>query len=130
MTRRRYRKRAGRPIVAVRLNLDTPGFDYEKWGHTQHCKAGDWLVESGDDVYTVDADVFARTYERVSLGTYVKVAPVWAEKTQEPGVIATKEGSTAYAAGDYLVSNDERGTDSWAIPAAKFADLYEPEEAE
>jgi acetylornithine deacetylase/succinyl-diaminopimelate desuccinylase-like protein len=35
-------------------------------------KAGDWLVDNGGDVYTVDAEVFARTYREVARGAYVK----------------------------------------------------------
>jgi hypothetical protein len=29
--RRRYRKKAGELVVAVRLDLDTKGFTYTKW---------------------------------------------------------------------------------------------------
>ena len=37
----------------------------------------------------------------------------------------TKEGETAYQAGDYLVSNNQDGTDAYAISAEKFQALYD-----
>ena len=64
--RRRYRKKTTSSVTAVHLDLDTTGFTYRKWGAEQRCKQGDWIVDNDGDVYTVDADVFARTYRRVS----------------------------------------------------------------
>lgn len=121
----KYVRRAGFAVVAVQLALETDGFTYRKWGAIQTCKQGDWLVRNGADTYTVDSESFARTYREVGQGTYVKTAPVWAEKMQTPGSVATKEGRTQYAAGDYLVSNEENGNDAYAISAAKFEAMYE-----
>src|SRR5512143_2772130 len=59
--RRRYVRRPDRPVAAVRLALDTAGLIYRKWGGEQRAKPGDWIVDNDGDVYTVDADVFART---------------------------------------------------------------------
>jgi hypothetical protein len=126
--RRRYRRRPDRPVVAVRLLLETAGFDYRKWEAEQHCKAGDWLVDNAGDVYTVDAESFARTYRAVGTGIYVKSAPVWAERADAAGSVMTREGSTHYEAGDWVVSNSEDGSDNYAISAAKFEDLYEPDD--
>ncbi|HSD38060.1 MAG TPA: hypothetical protein VLC92_11175 [Rhodocyclaceae bacterium] len=123
--RKQYRRRSDRPLIAVRLLLETEGFNYRKWGGAQHCKQGDWLVDNDGDVYTVDADSFAQTYEAVGLGTFVKTTPVWAERSDVAGSIQTREGHTHYAAGDYLVSNDKEGADSYAIDAVKFHALYE-----
>ena len=53
--RRRYRKNPDQFVTAVRLNLDTQGFVFNKWGGEQRCKPGDWLVDNDGDVYTVDA---------------------------------------------------------------------------
>ncbi|KKW17064.1 MAG: hypothetical protein UY58_C0012G0004 [Candidatus Magasanikbacteria bacterium GW2011_GWA2_50_22] len=53
--RKRYRRLAGQPVVAVQLKLETEGFNYIKWGDEQHCKANDWVVDNAGDVYTVDA---------------------------------------------------------------------------
>lgn len=126
-TGRCYVRRADRPIVAVRLTLETDGLVYQKWGGEQRAKPGDWLVDNDGDVYTVDADVFARTYRRTGPGTYVKTTPVWAERATSAGAVKTKEGTTRYEPGDYLVSNDSDGSDSYAVSAATFESLYVPD---
>jgi hypothetical protein len=127
-TRRRYRKKADQFLVAVKLDLETSGFTYRKWGAEQTCKAGDWLLDNHGDVYTLDAGVFAKTYRSVGPGIYVKTTPIWAEKATQPGSVATKEGRSHYNAGDYLISNNEDGTDAYCISAAKFESMYEPDE--
>jgi len=40
--------------------------------------------------------------------------------------VRTKEGSTLYKAGDYLVYNDVDGNDPYAIAKAAFESMYEP----
>ena len=124
-TRRKFKKRAGTLVVAVQLNLDTNGFTYCKWGGEQKCKPGDWIVNNGGDVYTVDHDTFVRTYRGETAGLYRKVAQVWAEKADHDGAIKTKEGVTHYKAGDYLVFNDEEGQDGYAVTALSFEAMYE-----
>jgi hypothetical protein len=84
------------------------------------------MVDNEGDVYTVDADVFARTYRQTGQGTYVKTTPVWVKQAQLAGSVKTKEGVTHYEAGDYLVSNNSDGSDEYAISAAKFESLYTP----
>ena len=122
---RQYRRKERTFVTAVRLDLNTDGFTYLKWGGTQRCKRGDWLVNNQGDVYTIDAETFERTYQMVSPGLYEKVAPVWAEVAAEPGTIQTKEGSTAYLAGDYLVFNAPDRKDGYAMKAETFRQLYE-----
>ena len=126
--RRRYRKRADRPVTAVQLTLDTDGFVYRKWGAEQRCKPGDWLVDNDGDVYTVDREVFGHTYRRVGPGLFVKRTPIWAEIATESGVVETKEGRSHYEAGDYLVANNEDGTDAYRISRGKFEAMYELDE--
>src|SRR5215468_5384553 len=111
---RRYVRRPDRPVAAVRLALETDGLVYRKWGGEQRAKAGDWIVDNDGEVYTVDADVFARTYRRTGVGTYAKTTPIWAERASHPGRVRTKEGETRYSAGDYIVSNDIDGSDAYA----------------
>jgi hypothetical protein len=127
---RRYIPRPDRPVAAVQLAFDKDGFvfTYRKWGGEQRAKAGDWVVDNGGDVYTVEADVFARTYRAVEggPGRYLKTTPIWAERATQAGSVPTKEGATHYDAGDYLVSNSEDGSDRYAIGADKFAELYVP----
>lgn len=125
MNRRKYVRREGQSVVAVQLDLETKGFSYRKWGDTQRCKRGDWLVDNGGEVYTVDATTFARTYAPSGpAGHYVKTTPIWAEIASGPGVVKTKEGATHYDAGDYLVFNEADGGDGYAITAARFERLY------
>jgi hypothetical protein len=123
--RRKYVKRADQAVVAVQLALEGVNFTYQKWGATQRCKPGDWLVDNGGDVYTVDKDTFARTYRKVSDGRYLKTTPVWAEAATDAGRVQTMEGSTGYQAGDYLVFNEENGGDAYAVAKAKFESMYE-----
>jgi hypothetical protein len=126
--RRRYRRKPDQYVVAVQLKLDTAGFTYRKWGGEQRCKAGDWVVDSDGEVYTVDAESFARTYRQLRPGAYIKTAPVWAAVSGEEGAVSTKEGGTHHTAGDYVVSNEEDGSDSYAMPAERFHELYELDE--
>ena len=121
-----YRRKERTSVVAVQLDLETDGFAYQKWGGTQRCKPGDWLVDNQGDVYTIDRETFARTYRRVTSGIYEKTGHVWAERADRAGTIQTKEGSTGYGAGDYLVFNDPDRKDGYAMNEKTFHSLYEP----
>lgn len=125
MTIKTYRKKKSRPVIAVQLDLDTDGFIYRKWGGEQKCKAGDWLVNNEGETYTVDKDSFRETYENISPGLYWKTSLVYAEVAKEPGSVETKEGRSHYKPGDYLVSNNEDGSDAYCIAADKFNAMYE-----
>jgi hypothetical protein len=124
----RFRRKPDHAVTAVQLRMDTDGLRYRKWGHEQHAKAGDWIVDNGSDVYSVDAESFASTYRPVGPGRYVKTAPVWAHRAAQAGRVNTKEGATGFNAGDWVVSNREDGSDAYAISAAVFDDLYELDE--
>jgi hypothetical protein len=125
MTRRlKYVKRPSQAIAAVQLAVDTKGFTYKKWGSVQRCKARDWIVDNDGDVYTVDRVSFRRTYRQVGPGVYVKKTPVWAEEAAAAGRVKTKEGSTGYKRGDYLVFNQKDGADGYAVSAKKFKRMY------
>ena len=121
----KYVKRANQAVVAIQLALDTAGFTYQKWGGAQRCKACDWIVNNNGDVYTVDHETFERTYRLVSTGIYVKITPVWVEVAREAGCVETKEGTTHYCSGDYLVFNEQDGGDAYAVSADKFEAMYE-----
>ena len=126
--RRRYRKKSDRFVIAVQVSLDTEGFTYQKWGAEQRCKPGDWLVENDGDVYSVDREIFANTYRKVSPGIYIKATPIWAEIAKNSGTVVTKEGQSNYQAGDYLVFNNEDGTDAYCITSEKFISMYESDD--
>ena len=121
-----YRKKSDQSIVAVQIDLETDGLHYRKWGDVQHAKAGDWLVNNGGSVYTIDQETFARTYRQVSQGLYEKVALVYAEPASDDGSIETQEGRTHYTAGDYLVyeTPDQTG-DAYAVSKQRFEAMYE-----
>lgn len=123
--RLKYVRRANQAVAAVQLSLETDGFSYRKWGGVQRCKAGDWLIDNDGDVYTVDRQVFARTYRKSAVGAYLKITPIWAEEASEDGSVRTKEGETQYRSGDYLVFNEENGGDAYAMQAGKFKAMYE-----
>ena len=65
-------KRPDQAVHARRLDLDTDGFTYRKWGGQQRCKAGDWIVSSDGDTYTLDAKTFARNYRHLKDGAYLQ----------------------------------------------------------
>jgi len=126
-TLKKFHRKKDATVVAVRLDLDTDGFTYQKWGGTQRCKAGDWIVtNNAGDTYTIDADTFAKTYRMKSTGIYKKDTSVWAKRAETAGVVPTKEGSTAYQAGYMLVYNDAEGKDGYAMSMEEFESLYEP----
>ena len=124
--RQQYVKRPSQFVIALQVDLETDGFTYKKWGSTQTCKRGDWLVHNDGDTYTVDRETFTRTYKQTGPGTYVKVTPVWAEVASEAGEVHTKEGATHYQAGDYLVYNEPQGGDAYAVSKEAFERMYEP----
>jgi len=83
------------PGVAVQLDLDAEGFTYQKWGGTQRCKRGDWLVNNQGEIYTVDAETFDHTChlkEDERPGIYTKEVPVWAEQEQHLGMTQHPDG--------------------------------------
>lgn len=121
----KYTKRQDQVITAVQVNLDMNSFMYEKWGGPQVCKQGDWIVNNNGEVYTVDKDSFAASYTQISIGVYIKTGSVWAEVATENGTVATKEGLSEYNKGDYLVCNNEDGTDCYCVSKAKFESMYE-----
>lgn len=122
---KKYRRRPDTAVTAVQIDLETDGFKYQKWGGTQTASAGDWLLNNGGDVYTVEGETFANTYQESSPGRYIKSAPVWAYEAPDDGAIATKEGETHYKQGDMIVFNNADETDGYAMGAAKFQSLYE-----
>lgn len=122
---KRYKKKVMQEITAVQLNLDTAGFPFQKWGATQFCKQGDWIVDNNGECYTIDAKSFEKTYSEVSPGRYVKSAPVWAEVAHTNGAVPTKEGKSAFKVGDYIVYNNEDETDGYCMSSEKFESMYE-----
>ncbi|NOZ52379.1 MAG: hypothetical protein GXP08_04420 [Gammaproteobacteria bacterium] len=126
--RHRYKKRPDHFVTAVQLNLEMDGFAYKKWGAKQQCRQGDWLVYNEGDTYTVNREIFAKTYQQKSPGVYVKITPVWAELTTRSGSIVTTEGKSNYQVGDYLVCNCDDSSDIYPVSSARFESMYELDE--
>lgn len=113
-------------VTAVQIDLDLPtGVLYHKWGGTQQASRGDWLLNNQGECYTVDQESFAATYREIQPGQYCKVGSVWAAVATIDGTIDTKEGQSSYLAGDYIVYNNQDGTDGYCVTAAKFLSMYE-----
>lgn len=123
-----YRKRKSFHVTAVRFDLLFDGFEYQKWGHTQQCTNGDWLVNNGGEVYTVDNSYFLNHYQETSPGQYIKVGAVWAQIALDDGATNTLEGKTQYKKGDYIVFDRPIGGEAYAIEKAQFERMYEPVE--
>ena len=123
---RLYKQKDSKIVTAVQLDLDTTGFSFEKWGHTQRCQPGDWIVNSDDDCYTIADSIFRETYKKVSPGRFLKHSHIYAIKVETSGQVSTHEGVTNYKAGDYLIENSADPKDTYAIDAKKFHQLYEP----
>ena len=70
--RRRYRRRPDSFVVAIQLDLDTSGFTFYKWGSEQRCKRGDWIVDNGKDVHTVDL-----FFTGLSFGFAIRAGKAW-----------------------------------------------------
>lgn len=122
---KKYRKREQQVVLAVQINLDTDGFSYRKWGGLQECRQGDWLVNNNGDCYTINEETFSKTYKETAPGQFVKFALVCAMQATASGKVKTLEGFTDYGVGDYLVSNNDDGTDSYAVTKVKFEEMYE-----
>jgi hypothetical protein len=123
--RKLFQKHPKYPVAAVQLDLEFDNFSYQKWNGVQTCKQGDWLVYNDGDVYTVDKKYFRDYYQQVSHGVFKKIGDIWAEVATKSGSIQTKEGSTAYNAGDYLVFDRQEGGDGYAIKKHIFEKMYE-----
>lgn len=120
-----FRKKANRPVIAVQIDIDFDEIRYQKWGDTQRCKPGDWLVNNNNDTYTVNREYFRTHYKNISPGVYEKEGEIWAEVAPENGTIKTIEGSTAYIAGDYLVFDRQIGGTGYAIGKVDFERMYD-----
>lgn len=122
--RMKYKKNPLMFVTAVKLDMRMSPLEYSKWGSTQICKRGDWIVNNGGDVYSIDAGSFAKTYEKVSPGVYIKTGFVWATVATHEGSVSTKEGESWYKEGDYLVCNDPDGNDTYCVSKTKFESMY------
>jgi len=111
-------------VIAVQINLDTEGLDYNKWGGPQHAKQGDWLINNDGECYTIDNESFQLTYKNIGKGLYVKTGNIWAAKACADGFIETKEGRSYFKEGDMILYNNSDRTDGYCMSAEKFEKMY------
>jgi serine/threonine-protein kinase CTR1 len=101
---------------------------YKPWG-TGEGKKGDWvLVGPGDDVYTCDAAIFARTYSQVDASTnphlYRKTGSIFALQMDRDFLMETLEGMEHGRSGDWIAQNPVDG-EQWPIANKTFMAMYE-----
>ncbi|SMF15447.1 Protein of unknown function [Alteromonadaceae bacterium Bs31] len=123
--RKQYKKRPNFHMTAVQIDIEGPGIFYNKWGAEQHGKPGDWLVNNGGDIYTVENTYFKENYQEVSPGQFEKIGSVWAEVTTKDGSVPTLEGPSTYITGDYLVYDRQNGGAAYAVKKQHFERMYE-----
>lgn len=97
-------------------------------GDLLRADAGDWLLQdaAGEDQrqWSVKDEIFRATYVPCGEGVYRKSARITARQLTHPVTIATLEGDSTAAAGDWLAAN--RTGEFWPIPQAEFARKYQP----
>lgn len=102
---------------------------YKPWG-TGEGKKGDWvLVGPGDDVYTCDAAIFAKTYSLVDPSgakphLYRKTGSIFALEMDRDFLMETLEGMEHGSKGDWIAQNPVDG-EQWPIAAKTFLSMYE-----
>lgn len=109
-------------ITAIQLRMP---ITYELWGGTQTGKVGDWLVEKGNDTYTIDGTEFATSYQKhlTKHATYFKAEHIEAYEVRCDGYIETLEGRSKFKAGDYLACSPTGKT--WCLTAKTLAEYYD-----
>lgn len=108
--------------VVKAQQLSTPRIWKTSNGSELVGRPGDWLVESGEDSWTVQKDVFLATYAEQSPGVYRKTAPVHATRLRDDAIVQTLEGDALAKAGDWLVANSSG--DCWPVTHADFTARY------
>ena len=108
------------------------------WGSRLTAKRGDLLVselDTPDDVWPVDAQIFDESYLIVGPGYCVKkavtlLAPlvdVTAGDEDRLVTVQTMEGPETVRAGDFLIAKGVQG-EIWPYPKAKAAEIMKPVE--
>ncbi|MGQ7787939.1 PGDYG domain-containing protein [Nesterenkonia sp. K-15-9-6] len=92
-------------------------------GAVMEAKPGDWIVDDDGQQWSVDAEVFAETYEAVSEGRYRKTGEVRARQIAQPTSLETLEGSDQLDAGDWVVQN--ASGECWGVSDARFRRRYQ-----
>jgi len=132
MVQRRVTPFVPPPDQAQTMEVTTP------WGSRLTAKRGDLLVselDTPDDVWPVDAQIFDESYLIVGPGYCVKkavtlLAPlvdVTAGDEDRLVTVQTMEGPETVRAGDFLIAKGVQG-EIWPYPKAKAAEIMKPVE--
>lgn len=111
------------PVSAVKLS------EARTWttdsGNEATAKAGDWLLTSNGDSWTVNGKVFEATYSELEDGRYKKTAAVIARRVVFPVKIETLEGLALGKPGDVALAGVLG--DCWIQTEDSFQQRYEPQ---
>ncbi|MFM8876628.1 MAG: hypothetical protein ACKOGC_11235 [Anaerolineae bacterium] len=108
------------------------------WGATLTAKKGDMLLselESPNDVWPVDVEIFSKTYMMVERGYCIKSAvtmivpmvDVANGNENQQVTIETMEGPQTVRAGDFYLARGVKG-EIWSIPKEKVNTIMKPVE--
>lgn len=114
------------------IDVQTP------WGATLTAKKGDMLLselDSPNDVWPVDAEIFSETYMMVERGYCIKNAvtmlvpmtDVTNGNEEEKVTIESLEGPQTVRAGDFYLARGIKG-ELWSIPKEKVETIMKPVE--
>lgn len=129
---RRFKRFLPEPGEPDRKEIPTP------WGESLTAKAGDYLVsemDSPDDAWPVDKEVFENSYEIVRPGVCIKqalteLAPlvdVTDGDEDEMVTVYTLEGPETVRAGDFYLARGIYG-EIWTYPKEKVQNVMKPVE--
>ena len=129
---RRFKRFLPEPGEPDRKEIPTP------WGESLTAKAGDYLVsemDSPDDCWPVDAEVFENSYEIVRPGVCLKKAltelvpliEVTDGDEDEMVTVYTLEGPETVRAGDFYLARGIYG-EIWTYPKEKVQNVMKPVE--
>lgn len=127
---RNFKRFMPEPGQPDRMEIPTP------WGESLTAKAGDYLVseiDSPDDSWPVDAEVFENSYEVVRPGVCVKRAhtnlvplvDVTGGNEDEMVTVYTLEGPETVRAGDFYLARGIYG-EIWTYPKDKVLSVMKP----
>lgn len=113
---------AAPPVMAQRLDSE------HHWetdtGNQATAKRGDWLLNSGQDEWTVNHEVFIATYKELEPGKYQKTARVFARELDREITTETEEGIASGKPGEMILAGP-LGT-VWIQSKQQFTSRYEP----
>lgn len=129
---RRFKRFLPAPGEPDRMEIPTP------WGESLTAKAGDYLVsemDSPDDSWPVDTEVFENSYEVVRPGVCIKKAltelvplvDVTNGNADEMVTVYTLEGPETVRAGDFYLARGIYG-EIWTYPKEKVEKVLKPVE--